>query len=173
MFRRHITVHEELPREKLQNLKFVYIIVDSNGKTHYEFNNKGHIVLPIHWSEMNPLRITKNLPRNLVRKCVSNKSDLAGVLQLWIYYTQDHIYARIKGMGILAKYQGQGLSKILLIAMDAFCEHYDIEWIECESWNLTSEMLAKEGFERARSRRFFACLEQFITRAKSYVKYYR
>ena len=79
-----VVIAEKLA-EKIENIKFLYIVIDSEGKIHYEFNNKGHRILPIHWSEMNPGRIYKNLPRNLIRKGVSDKKNIAGVLQLWIY----------------------------------------------------------------------------------------
>ena len=77
-----IVVSESIPKEKIENIRFVYIVIDSTGATHYEFNNKGHVVLPLHWSELNPTRILKNLPANLVARSVSSKENIVGVLQL-------------------------------------------------------------------------------------------
>ncbi len=73
-----IVVSVGLPEEEIKELKYLYIVVDSNYEIHYEFNNKGHIILPIHKNEINPFSVIKNLPSNLIRKCISDKKNIVG-----------------------------------------------------------------------------------------------
>ncbi len=167
-----VIVSENLPPEKIENIRFVYIVIDSDGKTHYEFNNKGHVVSPLHWNEMNPLRILKNLPANLVARSVSEKKNIVGVLQLWIYYTQKHTYARVKAAGILEEFQRQGFWKKLNVAMDAFCTYYHIEWVERETSVMPAEILLKMGFLPAQSHSLWHRFENRVTFKQAYIKRY-
>ena len=172
-FEKNVIILENLPKEKIENIRFVYIVIDSQGKTHYEFNNKGHIVLPINWSEINPYRILKNLPKNLIARCISNKDNLVGVLQLWVYYTKHHIYARVKAAGILEEYQRQGFWKKLNLAMAAFCHYYNIEWVERETSVIPAETLLQMGFLPAKSHGLWHRFENVVTFKQAYIKRYR
>ncbi len=171
--RSNVIVSEVLPNEKIENLRFVYIVIDSVGDIHYEFNNKGHIVSPFHWNELNPWNIMKNLPSNLVARSVSEKNNIVGVLQLWIYYTLHHIYARVKAAGILDGYQKQGYWKKLNIAMDAFCVHYGVEFVERETNVIPADVLVKMGFMPAKSFSWAHRFENFVTSKQAYVKWYK
>ncbi len=168
-----VVVSSVLPKEKIENIRFVYIVIDSSGETHYEFNNKGHVVSPFHWSELNPSRILKNLPTNLVARSVSEKKNIVGVLQLWVYYTKKHTYARVKAAGILEKYQQLGFWKKFNLAMDAFCLSYNIEFVKRETSVIPSEVLVKMGFLPASNYSFFHRFENFVTRKQAYVKWYK
>jgi hypothetical protein len=172
MFKRKVSIHEKLPKQKVKNIKFLYIVIDSESKIHYEYNNKGHVVLPIHWSEMNPKRILKNLPNNLVRKCVSPKKNIAGVLQLWMYYKEDYVYARVKAVGVLEQYQRQGFMTKLFKAMDSFCRHQGVKFVESETRVIPEKVKRKQGFVPSRSEHWWHRLDQWVSRTTSYVKWY-
>ena len=165
-------IHEELPAGKVKNIKFLYIVIDSDGGIHYEFNNRGHLVLPIHFSEMNPYRILNNLPRNLIKKCVSDKTNIAGVLQLWIFYTKDFRYGRVKAVGILQKYQRRGFMTKLFRALDSFCHNQGIKFVESETRAIPERVKIKQGFVKAKSRSWRHRFDAFVGRKTSYVKSY-
>ena len=158
--------------QKVTNVRFLYIVIDSDGKIHYEFNNKGHIILPYHWSEMNPLRIYKNLPRNLIKRCVSDKKNIAGVLQLWIYYTPKGKYGVLRAAGVLQEYQRKGFLKKLYAAMDDFCLHDGINYVECETSVLPDEFKTKMGFIKTSPSGFWNTISTTLFRQRKYVKHY-
>lgn len=169
-----IIVASDLSPPKIKNIRFLYIVIDSELKIQYEFNNKGHVVLPIHWSELNPLKIYRNLPGNLIRKCVSGKKNIVGVLQLWIYYTKNKSYARIKALGLLETFQGNRIAALLrlLKAMDEFCVKYGVALVEAETSVVPENVMRRLGFTPTASRGWWRTLEHFLTRQQGYVKEY-
>ncbi|MEK6950206.1 MAG: hypothetical protein AABX13_00590 [Nanoarchaeota archaeon] len=169
-----IIIANNLPGQKIKNIRFLYIVIDSELKVHYEFNNKGHVVLPIHWSELNPLMIYRNLPRNLIQKSVSGRKNIVGVLQLWIYYTKDQSYARIKAIGLLETFQGNRIAALLrlLKAMDGFCKAYQVSFVEAETSVVPENVMRHLGFIPAASQSRWRRLEHFLTRQRGYVKGY-
>ncbi|GEM_PF-3270340 len=169
-----VFISKDLPEEKITVLRYLYIVLDSELEVHYEFNNKGHIVLPIHFNEMNPFRIYKNLPQNLINKCVSPKKNIIGVLQIWVYSTKKENYARIRALGILNDFKGNRLKALLklLKAMDDFCITQQIEYIETETSVIPEEIMLRIGFQREKSTSFLNSFAQTIFRQKAYVKYY-
>lgn len=162
-----------LPKEKIENLRFLYIVIDSDLKIHYELHNKGHVILPIRATEILPWMAYKYLPQNLIRKCVSSKKNIVGVLQLWIYYTKDYAFARLKALGILSTFTGNRVKALfsLLRAMDAFGERQDIVFVETET-HLPAGILQRSGFIRAPPQHWWRRIEHFLIRQKHYVKYY-
>lgn len=169
-----ILVSRELPSDKIKNIRFLYIVIDSTGQIHYEFNNKGHVILPLHWSELNPLRIYKNLPQNLIRKCVSPKKNIVGVLQLWIYYTKTQSYARIKAIGLLETFPGNRIGALLrlLKAMDEFCKRYGLSFVEAETSVVPGKVMRRLGFMPVASKGWRRRVEHFLTRQRAYRKEY-
>ena len=172
--RNHVVVSMGLPNEKIVGLKFLYIVIDSNGRIHYEFNNKGHIILPIHRNEINPLKIWKNLPKNLIKKCVSDKKNIVGIMQLWIYYTKDYYFGRIRGIGILEDYRGKKISALarLFTAMDEFVSYYGIKFVECETSVMSPAKMERFGFYPEPERGLIKRFGQFVFRQTHYVKKY-
>ncbi len=167
-----------LPEERVQGIRYLYVAVDSDLNVHYELNNRGHIIMPIHFSEINPLRIYKNLPRNLIKKCASNKKNIVGILQLWIYYTKDYSFARIRAIGILSSFGNKNrddrktaLTK-LMIATDYFCKHYNIKFVETETAVIPEDKMRLAGFEPALASSWINKFAQTIFRQKAYVKKY-
>lgn len=164
--------------DKIKNIRFLYIVIDSTLQIHYEFNNKGHVILPIHWSELNPLKIYKNLPPNLIRKCVSPKKNIVGVLQLWIYDSRsaakDYRYGRIKAIGLLETFPGNRIGALLrlLKAMDEFCKKYSISFVEAETSVVPGKVMRRLGFMPVASRGWWRRVEHFLTRQRGYVKEY-
>ncbi len=167
-------IYEDLPSEKVKGLRYLYIVLDSEYKIHYEFNNRGHIILPIHKSEILPWRIYKNLPRNLIKKCESDKKNIVGVLQLWIYYTRDYAFARIRAIGVLDTFKGNKYKAILRLvkAMDEFCDYYKISYVDCATSVIPHKIMRKAGFEVALRRNFLHKFVQFLFRQTNYVKRY-
>ncbi|MBS3166271.1 hypothetical protein J4444_04065 [Candidatus Woesearchaeota archaeon] len=174
MWFRNVVIAANLPVEKIKNIKFVYIVINSDLNVHYEFNNRGHIVLPIHWSELNPLRIYHNLPKNLVNKCASEKTNIVGVLQLWIYYTKNYSYARVRAIGIIHEFKGNRVKALfkLVQAMDNFCLHQRIRFVEAETSVFPEDTMNRAGFKVVRSKSHFHTFAQFLFRQKPYVKVY-
>lgn len=171
---KEVIVAEKLPNEKMEGINFLYIVIDSDLRIHYELNNKGHIVLPIHFSEINPFKIYKNLPRNLVNKCVSEKSNIVGVLQLWIYYTKDYTYARVKALGILKEFNRNRVKALFKLckAMDNFCLHNGIKFVEAETSVFPEKVMKRIGFNIVKSKSVFHRLAQLVSRQTPYVKTY-
>lgn len=160
--------------EKVTDIKFLYIVIDSTLEVHYEYNNKGHIILPIHWSEMNPYRIAQNLPKNLIHRCVSGKKNIVGVLQLWIYYTQECSYARLKAIGLLESFKGNRIKALFLLikAMDNFCAHNKVTFVETETNIVPDNIMKRFGFVAKQSKTWWFRLDQFFTKRIAYVKHY-
>ncbi len=177
-----VLVTPELPSEKIKNIRFLYIVIDSELKIHYEFNNKGHVILPIHWSELNPLKIYRNLPQNLIRKGVSPKKNIVGVLQLWIYdtksrtkyETKNYRYARLKAMGLLETFSGNRIKALLslLRAMEEFCKRYNISFVEAETSVVPGNVMRRLGFMPVASRSWWRRIEHLVTRQRPYRKDY-
>ena len=169
-----VLVASQLPEEKIKNVRFLYIVIDSDLQLHYEFNNQGHVILPIHWSELNPRRIYRNLPRNLIRKCVAEKEDIIGVLQVWVYYKRTYSYARIKALGVLESFKGNKMGALfsLLKAMDRFCTRYNLRFVEAETNVIPEGMMKRLGFVPASGSSWWRRMEHFITRQRAYVKHY-
>ncbi len=174
MGRKDILVSVGLPKEKIENIRFLYIVIDSDLKVHYEFNNKGHIVLPIHFNELNPFMIYKNLPHNLVRRCVSPKKNIVGILQLWIYYTKDYSYGRVRALGLLNTFKGNRIKALfkLMQAMDNFCKGYNIKFTEAETAVIPERVMKKAGFFPAPSKKWGHRFAQYLSRMTPYVKKY-
>ncbi len=169
-----ILLSSGLPEEPIKELKYLYIVVDSNYEVHYEFNNKGHIMLPIHKNEINPFNIYKNLPGNLIKKCTSDKKNIVGVLQLWIFYTKDYAYARVRGLGIIETFTGNKFKALLLLvkAMDTFCTGYNIKFVEAETSTIPHKVMERAGFKSIPSTQFIQRLMQKISRQVPYTKTY-
>lgn len=169
-----VIVSESIPRERIEGLRFLYIVVDSDLNINYEFNNKGHIVLPIHKNEINPFKLYENLPKNLIKKCVSGKKDIVGVMQLWLYYTKETIYGRVKAIGILETFKGNRLKALLKLAkaMDDFCVYYGIKFIEAETSVIPKNVMERFGFHEEPESKWYFRFAQFISRQRHYVKNY-
>ena len=171
---RDVIISGKLPKEKIENIKFLYIVIDSDYKVHYEFNNYGHIILPIHWSELNPAKIFKNLPENLIRKCESDKENIVGVLQLWIYYTKDYTYGKVCAIGLIETFQGNRVKALfkLLTAMDQFCRVYHLQFVETETSVIPSGVMKRFGFFPSPERNIINRFAQFVFQQKHYTKKY-
>ena len=171
--KREIIISEEVPSE-IRGLKFLYIVIDEDLEVHYELNNRGHIPLPIHWSEMNPLRIEKNLSKNLIKKSVSEKKNLVGVLQLWIYETKEGKYAEVRGLGILNKFKGNRVKALLKLvkAMDTFCEGYEIKCVEASTSVIPEGVMNRVGFKAEKPSSWITSIGELIFRQKHYLKKY-
>ena len=172
--RKNIIISEGLPVERIIGLKFLYIVIDSEYKLHYEFNNRGHIVLPIHKSEILPWTIYKNFPKNLIGRCKSDKKNIIGVLQLWIYYTKDYSYGIIRGLGILQDFKGNKFKALvrLLKAMDEFCLHHRIKFVEASTGVIPEKVIRRAGFNPEPNRRFLHRFAEAVFRLTHYVKEY-
>ena len=173
--KREVILSEELPKEKVEGLRYLYIVIDSDFKVHYEFNNKGHTILIVHKSEINPLRIYKNLPKNLIRKCVSKKKNIIGVLQLWVYYTRDYSYGVIRALGIIDNFKGNKLKAILLLAnaMDNFCKHYNIRFVQATTSVIPGNIMKRAGFVKKPLKGFLRKVVVALFRQTSYEKDYQ
>lgn len=172
--RDNIIISEDLPVEKIVGLRFLYIVIDSDMNIHYEFNNKGHIVLPIHRNEILPWMILKYLPINLINKCASAKKNIVGVVQLWIYYTKDYCYALLRARGILENFRGNksNASALLDKAMDEFCLHHGVKFIETSTRVLPELYMRKRGFIPEPNRKIIQKVVEAVFRQTHYVKKY-
>ena len=167
-------IHETLPKERIEGLRYLYIVIDSNYNVHYEFDNKGHIVLPVHKTEILPWQIYKNLPNNLIRKCESKKKNIVGVLQLWIYYTKDYSFGRIRALGVMDTFRGNRVKTLLRLvrAMDEFCMYYNIMFVEAATKVIPHRVMERVGFGKEPQNSQLHRLAQFIFRQTNYVKRY-
>jgi len=165
--KKSIEIVDKLSDERVIKLRYLYIVIDSSYKIHYEFNNKGHIILPFHRSEVLPWKIYENLPKNLIRKCKSEKKNIIGVLQLWIYNTKNYSYADLRGLGVLHDFTGNKLKVLikLLDAMDKFSINYKLKYI-------SEKIMRKAGFFRKKNYKFFTFFGEMLFRQKHYVKVY-
>ncbi|MFT4310897.1 MAG: hypothetical protein ACMXYC_04680 [Candidatus Woesearchaeota archaeon] len=160
------------PREEIADLKFLYIVIDSDNNIFFEYNNKGHIILPIHKNEINPFTLMKYLPQNLINKAKSK--DVVGVLQLWIYTNSACTYAHVRSLGILNTYE-QKVKALLLLAnaMDSFCKHQNISYVLAETSVIPQAIMERKGFVLDNNK--FGLLSQIdhlLFRKKAYIKYY-
>src|SRR3989338_7979244 len=150
-----VLVYRSLPKEQIKNVRFLYITIDSELKVHYEFNNKGHVISPFNLNEINPWRIYRNLPQNLIAKSTLQHKEIIGVLQLWIYYTKDYAYGHLRGLGIIPEHQDSMKVLLKLIsALDQFCKSYHLRFVETITSVIPEKIMMRYGFEEKPVRRW-------------------
>lgn len=167
-----VTVSLELPKEKIKNIKFLYIVIDADLNVHYEFGNPGYIIFGT-----NPLKMFKDLEKKLVLRSWLQKNrqkNIVGVLQLWIYYTKQHSYARVRGLGLLPEFQGNRVKALfrLVKALDQFSEHHGLKFVEAETFVIPANVMKRFGFLPEPERNYFHRFAQLLTRQKHYMKRY-
>ncbi len=168
-----VLVYSSLPKEKIENVRFLYVVIDSKMQIHYEFNNKGQVISPFNLNELNPLNIYRNLPRNLITKSTLQHKQIIGVLQLWIYYTKGYSYGHLRGLGILPEHQGsiKVLLK-LLSAMDQFCKSYRLRFVETVTSVIPQQIMKRYGFEEKPVLKWTDRFGAMISGQKMYLKKY-
>lgn len=166
------TITSELPREKIKNVRFLYITIDDQLKVYYEFGNKGYMVFGT-----NPLKMFKDLEKKLVQKSLLKKKEnknIVGVLQLWIFYTRHYSYARVRGLGMLPEFSGNRVQALfkLVKAMDDFAREYHLKYVEAETNIISPAVMKRYGFMPEPERNILHRFAQFVSRQTHYTKRY-
>jgi len=172
-----IVVSMGLPKERIEGLRFLLIVIDSNLETHYEFHNKAakiyYDLLKPHLFKINFSTILAITPPHLIRNSVSSKDNLIGGLSLKISYSKDYSYARISGIGILETFRNKFRALLhLMKAMDDFCEHHGIKFVEAETRVFPIHIMNRAGFKLEPERKLYYRTWQWITKQTHYVKRY-
>ena len=115
-----------------------------------------------------------NTPSYLIQNSASSKENLVGALSLMIFYAKDYSYARINGIGILETFKGNRLTALirLIRAMDNFCKHHGIKFVEAETRVFPLHIMKRSGFHPEPERKLYFRLWQWATKQTHYVKRY-
>ena len=165
-------VTTELSKEKIKNVRFLYISIDDDLKVYYEFGNKGYIVFGT-----NPLKMFKDLEKKMVQRSLLKKKEnknIVGVLQLWVFYTKHYSYARVRGLGMLPEFKGNHVKALfkLVKAMDDFAREYQLKFVEAETNIISPAVMERYGFIPEPDRNILHRFAQLVLRQTHYTKRY-
>ena len=168
-----------LPEEKPKDIKFVLIAIDSDYKLHYEFDKRHEFLQPLTWYDFALFKVESHLFEKLRASSISAKTSIVGILKLRIVETKDYTYARINGLGVEKKSQGN--QKILLglfRCADEFCRYFKVKFLEAETRIIPAKIMIRYGFKETKCSPFTNLVSfsnwifNFLYRKTSWVKQY-